>query len=569
MFTDKIDLTAKPYFLSEKDIHWVNDTLNHMSDQEKLGQLFCLCSRNGDVEELYEYLGIITPGAIMVRPMTMDKLVKYKQVLDKQLEIPPLISANLEKGGNGFVEEGTFFASPLEAAATGEYAVQMARRLGVICGREAAALGVNWSFSPIIDIDYNFRNPITNTRTFGNDPERVKKMGVAYVQAVQECGVAATLKHFPGDGRDERDQHLVVSINDLTCEQWDETYGAAYKAGIDAGAMSVMVGHIMLPEYQKRLNPKLQDEELMPGTLSRELTQELLRGKLGFNGLIVTDATTMAGFNMLMPRYMAVPLAIERGTDMFLFTRNMAEDYQFMAEGYRSGILSKQRLRDAVTRILATKAALGLHRDRRVIDVEAARQVVGCAEHLAWAKGCAEKSITLVKAQKGVLPLSPKKYKKVLFFPIEAAKGVVYSVKEGVCSAFRDMLSAEGFDVEEFVPCPNLEGNMRSHSEIMKYDLIIYLANISTKSNQTSVRIEWQQPMGANLPIYGEEIPTIFISVENPYHLLDVPRVKTYINTYSSHDAVLQALLDKLMGRSEFSGVSPVDAFCGKWDTRL
>lgn len=569
-FTDEIDLRGNPFFLDDEDIAWVEKTREKMSDGEKLGHLFCLCSRSGDVEELDEYLQILKPGGIMFRPMPMDTLIQYKQALDERLEIPPFISANLEKGGNGIAEEGTLFASPMGAAAAGEDSTLMAERLGSICGREAGALGVNWSFSPIIDIDYNFRNPITNTRTFGSDPEQVRDMGVAYVRAVQKYGVAASIKHFPGDGRDERDQHLVISVNDLSCEQWDETYGAAYRAGIRAGAMSVMVGHIMLPAYQKRLNPQLQDDEIMPGTLSRELMQDLLRGKLGFNGLVATDATTMCGFAIPMPRSKAVPLSIERGADIFLFTRSLAEDFAFMVEGYKSGLLTEKRLNDAVTRILATKAALRLHKDRRIIEPEKAKRIVGCKEHHSWTRECAEKSITLVKEQAGVLPLSPDRYKKILFCPIESSQGVVYTTKEGVCKKFAELLSAEGFDVDEFVTRPGWEGNMQPYRDIVgKYDLILYVANMATKSNQTTVRIEWQQPMGANVPIYVEDVPTVFISVENPYHLLDVPRIKTYINTYGSHDEALQSLIDKLTGRSSFRGVSPVDAFCGKWDAAL
>ena len=132
------------------------------------------------------------------------------------------------------------------------------------------------------------------------------------------------------------------------------------------------------------------------------------------------------------------------------------------------------------------------------------------------------------------------------------------------------MLEKEGFKVDIFVPSPMFEGATPRVDEISsKYDYIIYLANLTTKSNQTIVRIEWQQPMGANCPTYINCVPTIFISVENPYHLLDVPRVKTYINTYDSEDCMLVNLVEKLMGRSEFKGRSPVDAFCGKWDAHL
>ena len=159
-----------------------------------------------------------------------------------------------------------------------------------------------------------------------------------YKRQVQKYKLAASIKHFPGDGRDERDQHLVTSINDFSCEEWDQTYGAAYQACIDAGALTVMVGHIMQPAYIRHFNPEIKDEDMMPATLSPELLQDLLRGKLGFNGLICTDATSMAGFTIPMSREKAVPLSIASGADMFLFTKNLAEDFEFMCKGVEEGV---------------------------------------------------------------------------------------------------------------------------------------------------------------------------------------------------------------------------------------
>lgn len=563
-----MNLKTKPFCLKDEDIAWVEKTLASMSTDDKIGQLFCLCAREGTEDEVKKIYETLKPGGIMYRPFSTEEAVNYTAILKKYADIPLLIAANLEKGGNGIVHEGTTLGSPLEVAATDD--VSMAEKLGTLCGREGGAVGANWAFAPIIDIDTNFRNPITNIRTFGSCPERVKNMGLAYVKAVQDCGLAASIKHFPGDGVDERDQHLVTSINSLSVEEWDETYGKAYKACIDAGAMTVMIGHIMQPAYSKKFNPSLRDEDILPASLSPELMQKLLREQLGFNGLIVTDATTMAGFTIPMSRKKAVPYSIAAGADMFLFTRNLAEDYAFMREGVQNNTITPERLDEAVTRILALKAALKLHTNNSLPTLEKAQKVIGCPEHLAWAKECADKSVTLVKEEKSVLPITPEKYKRVLFYPIESEQGVAYSVKAGVCQHFAEMLTEQGFQVDTFVPAAGWEGNMKTYQEtIDNYDLIVYFANMSTKSNQTAVRIEWAQPMGANVPCYIQSIPTLFISVENPYHLLDVPRVKTFINAYNSNDTVLEALLEKLTGKSEFKGKSPVDAFCGRWDTRL
>lgn len=564
-----IDLKARPFYLKDEDIEWVYQTLSEMNMEEKAGQLFCVLLKNDSRETLDYVFQMMKPGGFMYRIMPTENAVNASEEVVRRSKIYPLIAANLEKGGNGIVEEGTLVGSPLEIAATDETA--MAEKMAAVCGREAGAVGANWAFAPIIDIDTNFRNPITNTRTFGSDADRVARMGAAYVKAIQKLGFAASIKHFPGDGQDERDQHLVTSINDLDCETWMNTYGKAYKAGIEAGALTVMAGHIMQPAWEKAINPKLKDEELMPGTLSRELLQGLLREKLGFNGVISTDATTMAGFMLAMGRERAVPETIARGCDMFLFARNLEEDYQFMLKGIREGILTPGRLDEAVTRILALKAALGLHRKKPDISKEKAKMIVGCAEHKKWAGEVADKGITLVKEEKGVLPITPAKYKRILLYRIEpTGEGFsIYQVSPAI-EQMKQKLVAEGFEVEEFVPQPYGEGFTTKYEDMVsRYDLMLYVANLTTKSNQTVVRIEWKQPMGADCGLYINDVPTVFVSLENPYHLLDFPRVRTYINCYSGNEAVVEALIDKLTGRSEFKGKNPVDPFCGKWDAKL
>ena len=564
------DYRAKPFNLDDEDVAWVEKTFSEMTEDEKIQSLFFPCMRNYDEASIDELLDTLHPCGVMYRPCSAEEAVNATNMFRKKCKIPMLIAANLEKGGNGIVNEGTLIGAPLQIAATDN--VENARRLGILCAREGKAVGANYAFAPIIDIDYNFRNPITNTRTFGSDPDRVAAFGAAYTEECQKLGVCVSIKHFPGDGRDERDQHLVTSINDMSCEDWMATYGNNYKASIDKGALTVMVGHIMQPAWQKRINPDLKDEDIMPATLSPELIgpEGLLRKYLGFNGVICTDATTRAGFTIPMDRRKSVPYSIACGADIFLFNKNMKEDLEYMRKGVADGVITKERLDEAVKRVLALKAALKLYKQTEDLKVEDALAVLGCEEHQQWAKEVADQAVTLVKEEKGVLPLDPVHKKRVLYCPIESEQGVSYSVKAGVCDHFKQLLEKEGFEVTTFVPAPMFEGKTPRQDEVTKgYDYIIYLANMSTKSNQTTVRIEWQQPMGANCPHYVNSVPTIFISVENPYHLLDVPRVKTFINAYNSNDYVLDAIIDKIMGRSEFKGVNPVDPFCGKWDTRL
>lgn len=569
----RIDLTGNPFYLSEEDIAWVSSTLASMTEQEKIAQLFCLITYTDDEKYLAYLAEGLKVGGVMTRTMQTEELINTVTRLQKHARIPMLIAANLEAGLNQVCTGGTRVGCEMGIAATGD--VKYAHELGRVIGEEASALGINWAFAPIIDIDYNFRNPITNTRTFGSDPAMVAQCGKAYVEEVQKFGIAASIKHFPGDGVDERDQHLVASVNSLSAEDWEKTYGTAYKTSIDAGAKTVMVGHILQPAWSKKLDPTLRDDEIMPGLIAPELLQGLLRGRLGFNGLIVTDSSTMAGMGTMMPREKAVPRTIASGCDMFLFTKNLEEDMRFMEQGVKDGVVTAERLDEAVTRILALKASLHLHKKQAdgsiYPDPAAAAKVVGCAEHKRVSKEVAERSITLVKEEKGVLPITPQRYKRILVYKKEGkASAVSAGITEGAADALIEKLRKKGFAVTVFQPGGGWEGMATPVQEVYdNYDLILYIANLATKSNQTTVRLEWAEPMGADVPVYMHSVPTVFVSLENPYHLLDVPRVKTFINTYGSTEEILDTLVEKLSGESEFCGKSPVDAFCGKWDTRL
>jgi beta-N-acetylhexosaminidase len=291
--------------------------------------------------------------------MEKAEIIKTVSSLQLNARIPLLIAANVETGTNQTCPEATRIGCPMAIAATGE--IKSAEILGIVTGKEAAALGINWAFAPVVDIDKNFRNPITNTRTFGADAYIVAEMSAAYIKAIQEQGVAASAKHFPGDGVDERDQHLLASVNSLSTEEWDDSYGKVYSATIEAGVKTIMAGHIMQPAYSKALDPQLRDEAIMPGLVAEELLHDLLRINLGFNGLIVSDSTIMAGLGTVMPRSEAVPFVIAAGCDMFLFTKNMEEDFSFMRAGIEKGIITGERLNEAVIRILALKASVGLH----------------------------------------------------------------------------------------------------------------------------------------------------------------------------------------------------------------
>lgn len=561
-------LKEKPFYLNDQQIDWVESTKSRLTTEEKVGQLFCLMP--GLTETDMEHQMSYKPGGFMLRPTSTESAVDMVAFLNERANIPLLLAADLEKGGNGVSNDGTTIGSPLAVAATDD--VQYASRLGTICAKEGAAVGLNWTFGPIVDIDRNPFNPITNVRTFGSNVERVKKMGVAYVRAAQEAKVAASCKHFPGDGVDFRDQHIVGSTNSLSVDEWNQTYGEIYSACIDAGTMTVMIGHIRQPAWTRKLNPNIKDEDIMPATVSPEIMNGLLREHLGFNGVIVTDATTMTGFMQAMPRPKLVQQVFASGADLLLFSTNLDADFQYVLDGVKSGVITQERLDEAVTRILGLKAALGLNNGARKADINEAKSVIGCEEHQQWARECAAKAITLVKEEKGVLPLNPKTQKRLLYIPLEGNpdKFAHNRIRSGASGILAEYMKKEGFDVTVLSTESEVFPYMRSYEYIKEnFDVILYCTNFGTTSNQTVVRLTWPNNNMSWAPNFVHSIPTVFVSLESPYHLLDVPRVKTYINTYSPSDVTIEELAEKLMGRSPFTGTSPVDPFCGLWDAHL
>ena len=547
-----IELKHSPFLLSDEQVAWVEATRDNLSVKEKIGQLFVVMGGDYSSETLAKMVSEGRIGGVLFRPVkTAEEIRADYAPLDKVAKIPLLKAANLEEGGSGGMSDGTLYGWPLLTAATDD--VDEATRFGQVCGEEGRSIGVNITYSPVCDLDINFRNPITNVRTFGSDVERVKQMTKAYMDAVQATGMAACAKHFPGDGVDFRDQHLHPSYNTLKAEAWYESYGAVYQNLIEGGLMSVMVGHIGQPYVAMDAQPGMAFEEaMMPATLSETLLKKVLREKLGFNGLITTDATIMAGFTQVMPRRQSLPKAIMSGCDMLVFNIDFEEDYHILCEAYEAGELTEVRLDEAVTRILALKAKV-------CTDTLPAIKVPSAA----WHRECADKAITMVKnTQPGALPMIPDRYPEIKLITLGKDEILDGSVRQIV----KEYLEENGFCVTNYDWHTD---DLHASSNLPQNRLTLYVANHEQWSNQVTIRPSWCPKHALDAPRHICEEVSVFVSLANPYHLQDVPRIKTYVNAYTATRATIELTLDKLMGKSEFKGTSPVDAFCGLPDAIL
>lgn len=586
-----VDLKAQPFNLDDEGVAWVEQTIAAMTDEEKIGQLFV----NMGAERTEEYLtGVLDTyhiGAVRYQPSKAEEVWEQNHILQTKSKIPMLIAANTEAGGNGACTDGTYVGWEAKVAATGD--MRYAYELGRISGIEASAVGCNWSFAPIVDIYRNWRNPIVSRRTWGEDADLVLEMSLAYMKGIQESGIAPAAKHWPGDGIDERDQHLSQAPNWLSTDEWDATFGKLYKGLFDAGLPSLMTGHIALPSYQKHFNPDMRDEDILPATISKEINTKLLREKLGFNGVVVTDASHMVGLTGAGKRSDLLPMAIEAGCDLWLFFNDPDEDFHWMMEGWKSGKLSDKRLHEALTRILGLKAMLGLHKRERtelLPPKEEALARIGLPEHQKVAEEVADKAIALVKnKQPENLPISTEKYPRVLVVPVGAAPSPFAMMAEGAAGhpadKFVDQLNARGYKATRYESqLDKVRG--KSPEEVRQilgdaysgkspisdltdnYDLVISVANI-TGIGQAIERPYWPGTKGTlDMPWYVHEIPTILVSTASPNVLPDMGQVKTYISAFDDKDFNIEILLDKLEGKSEFVGKPANEMFVFP-DTRI
>ena len=588
-----VDLKAKPYLLADEDIKWVTDTIASMTDEEKVGQLFFqLCAANTEdyLKELMEKYHL---GGCRYNNMPSKMVQDQNRFLQKYAKVPVFIACNTEAGGNGSCSDGTLIGSGIKIGATGN--VQYAHDLGRMANEQAALIGCNMAFAPVSDIHMYWENEEVISRSFGNDPARCAEMSKAYMDGLHTVpGFACTAKHFPGNGIDFRDAHISNNINDLSEEEWMKSFGHVYKTLIDNGLDAIMGGHIMMRTYMNEVKPGIKDDELLPATLCPEIMNGLLRDKLGFNGMVVTDASHMVGMTDRMTRKEMLPASINAGCDMFLFFNDPDEDFATMLDAYKTGVISEERMTEALTRILGLKAHMGLHKKAKeeLVPGEEALANFHKPEYKATAEAISKDSLTLVKYKdEGALPLDPNKQKRIMIVPVKGADNPLMALaamamgmgsKKSPAEKLCERLIAKGFDA--FIYESPIDKMKKMIAAGEKPSLNMYFAGKHAiedfKAGQDVVISLCDVPNGrptfgiskggGEIPWYVFELPVIGISVSSPTMLASLPMLRTYINAYDSNDDTMDALVEALVtGPDAFKGKDPIDSFCGLWDTRL
>ena len=531
--------------LTTEQRQWVDTTLNAMTLPQCAGQLLCPFSPRYTTADWLDLLRKVPIGSLTVRRSSSIDLREQMQTLQDQSAVPLLVTADLENGAVALTD-GTEFPWMMGAGAANDADLMMI--MGQATAAEARYAGLHWTFSPVVDLNYNFNNPITNVRALGDQPERVSRLATAYVRGLQAGGLlAATAKHFPGDGVDDRDQHLCSTVNSLPFEQWQATYGHVWRAIIEAGVMCVMPGHISLPDYQGFAD---RPEHAPPATLSRRLLNELLREELGFEGLIISDASGMIGLASRVSSQERVVQCIKSGVDVYLFPDTL-EDFERLIQAVEQGRLSEDRVRQAARRVLELKARLNLHRDPFGPRPSAADK----SRYQQAAQAMAEKSITVLRSD-GRPPLGLKPGSRVLTVTIGHLSPFSRFRSMPDLDAFDDELRQRGFSVEHLLnPEDDLLLAKAAEHETVFINLVAlpYMV-LGTIRNLVGHLEYWKWRS-----LHMEHPQVLFTSFGNPYVLHEMPHLPNLLVAYGDSDVSQRAAAKVWLGEIGVQGDCPVN----------
>ncbi len=562
---------------------WVEATFKKMTADDKVGQLVIssinstyLATDSDEYDQLEKKIkelrvggfvlfggterapGVLLNNAygtvILGQPLAAASLMNRLQTLST---LPLLMTADFETGLGFRLQGATTFPRAMAVAAAGDEALAFdAARL---TGLEARAIGVHMNFAPVADVNNNPRNPVINTRSFGEIPATVGRFADAAIRGMHAGGLLATLKHFPGHGDTDVDSHVGLPIIKSPRDRLDAIEFVPFKAGIAAGADAVMTAHIELPA--------LDPAEFSPASLSRPIVTGLLRGELKFDGLVVTDSLQMDAIDKRMTPGEAAVRAIQAGSDLVLHSPDDAAAVAGLKAAVAQGQIPMAQLDASVRRILKAKARLGLHA-KRTVSLEDLPKTVGGRQHAMVAARLSQQSMTLLKDDRNQVPLR---------VPRDAA--VLYLSVLDYPSGWRVAAPSRTFIPELRARWPNvtsIELSDRSTTEEIelvrtmapRFDAIV--ASVFVRTASASGRMDLSSPLARLLTDVarvtpGSPKPFVTIFFGSPYVPLTVPTLPAMLLTYDYYDLAEASAVRALAGETPLTGRLPI-ALPGMFD---
>ncbi len=544
---------------------WVEDRLNSLSLDQLIAQMLnpiLNCpweSSPTTAERLDEAIKYQTGSVFVAGDRPDDELRELIRSFAENSTIPPLINADIET--NSILRESVRFGASMNlgAMADEQRAEELAFQIGCYNAAHARAIGINWALGPAVDLPFNYRNPMCGSRSYGISAEATARLANQIIRGLQRNGLAACLKHFPGDGTDDRDQHLVTPVNDLDFEQWQESYGKIFSSGIANGVYSIMIGHIALLARSSR---DQRTGTLMPATLDPKIQIELLRGEMGFEGVIVSDAIDMGGIRSHCRNLNeAIVKNIASGSDVVLFAKNIGSAINAIKDALYRGEIDEKQLKASVRRILNMKAKLGLH-DNSFAGLSTAAKKREDIKAERMACEIAEGSITLVRDALNDIPLQLAPEAKIVlcWLPGEPDFGDGILLPEQVSKAFDTIwvdqeLKKRGYRVDCVADYKTLR------RELDDADALIYISQITPEAGRGSIMLSRaaHSILKFSWDIINSATPVLFVSMGNPYLLRELPDLPNYICCYSNSPQIAEGLVKAIFGEIQCVGKMPVN----------
>jgi beta-N-acetylhexosaminidase len=573
-----------PVHLDHEGEKWAERTLKKLSPEEKVGQLFMIWVRaeflnvNGPEylqlrDAIHKYhvgsfcMTVAADGPFLYRNEPYEAAVLLNH-LQGESKLPLLVAADFERGVSMRLRGATVFPAAMAFGAAGK--TDYAEDFGRITAQEARAIGVQWNFFPVADVNSNPANPIINTRSFGGDPQQVSDLVAAYIRGARANGMLTTAKHFPGHGDTATDSHLGVAqvTGDLARLQSVEL--PPFRKAIDAGVDSVMVAHVTVPALEPDVN--------RVATTSPAIVTKLLKQQLGFTGLVVTDALDMGALTRLYQNDIgrAAVDSFKAGNDVLIIPPDLDAAYRSLLKAVKTGEISREQLDESVVKILKAKASVGLDK-ARLVDINALDTVVGKPENIARGQQISDNAITLVRDNGSVLPLKQSgtvstglPYLKMT----EVTNHLVVviftdDVRTEAGRVLERQIRARVPDVNVIYVDPRIAAPMhdqvlqavnQAQAVVAAIYVVPVAGKVATSAGGLTNSVSLPDASGGLFQdiLQAGAAKTAVLAMGNPYVADDFPAIQTYICAYSNTSASEISAAKALFGEIPIHGRLPV-----------
>jgi len=551
-----------PRILDPASRRWVDSTLASLSLKEAAGQLIFqwipggyASTSSAEFLELERWVTESGIGGVAISIGTPLAYALKLNALQARARIPLLVTSDFENGGPGMRINhsyalptllpqggGTSFPPTMALAAIRDSAAAYVSEMARVTALEARAVGVHLNFAPVLDVNSNPANPIINTRSFGEEPERVAELGAAYLRGARSGGILTTAKHFPGHGDTETDSHLNLPAVTATRDRLDSVELVPFRRALAEGVDAVMTAHVAVPAILGEGGP--------PATFAPEFLTGLLREEMGFDGLLFTDALRMGAITERYGGGEAAVLAFEAGADVILIPDVVEDALEHLVAAVEEGRISRERVDASVRRILEAKARVGVHRERRV-DLEAVGDVVGAQPHLDLADRAASRSIVLVHDAGGRVPIGPDGPSRIV--------SVTYARSD-------DLTAGRTFDTRAATWVPALERirlDDRSSPQAWadadararEADLVLVNVYLPPRAGAGSVAVSGE--LARFVEGVSAARPVVVTSFGSPYVLSALPSAAAALVAWGDREVSQLAGARALFGEERIDGVLP------------